>query len=81
MPTDELRQVATSAQQAHHAIQDHEQRIVVAYEAGASMADISAATTIPGNGTGQYTEEGVRQLLIRRGVKLRGRGRPPKQTP
>lgn len=75
---EHLHQVTTTAHGVHDAAEEHERAIVAAYEAGASMADISAASIIDGNGTGQYTEEGVRRLLQRRGVSLRPRGRPPK---
>lgn len=76
-PVDEaLAHVRKHAQQVHDAAAQHEDGIVAAYRAGASIAAIRAATVIPGNGVGQYTEEGVRQLLLRRGVTLRPRGRP-----
>lgn len=71
-----LAEVRDTARNVHDAAARHEERIIHAYKAGASMRDIAAATAINGNGVGQFTEEGVRQLLIRHGVKLRPRGRP-----
>lgn len=71
-----LAEVRDSAWHIHGAAERHEDRIIAAYKAGASMKDIAAATTIDGNGVGQYTEEGIRQLLLRHGVPLRPRGRP-----
>ena len=71
-----LAEIRDNARNVHQAHTHHEDFIVKAYKAGASMAAIAAATTIDGNGVGQFTEEGVRQLLLRRGVPIRARGRP-----
>jgi len=69
---------AKTARKVNDATRAHEDAIIDAYKTGDSMATIAASTIIDGNGAGQFTEEGVRKLLIRRGVKLRPRGRPAK---
>lgn len=76
-PIDQaLAAVRQNAQRVTDASRQHEDGIVAAYEAGASINAIRAATVIPDDGVGQYTYEGIRQLLLRREVKLRPRGRP-----
>lgn len=76
-----LAEVRDTARNIHDATARHEDRIVAAYRAGASMKAIAEATVIDGNGVGQYTEEGVRQLLLRYGIEIRPRGRPASTSP
>jgi hypothetical protein len=80
MGTDEIRRsldtVANNARRIHDLAATTEQGILDAYEAGASLEAIAAATTINGNGIGQYTLEGVRKVLLRHGIPMRRRGRP-----
>lgn len=74
--TRRLHDVAACACKMNDVHAVTEDCVVAAYTAGASIAAIAEATTIDGNGVGQYTYEGVRQILLRRSVTLRPRGRP-----
>jgi hypothetical protein len=64
---DELATVSHAARKVSEWTQRYEESIETAYDAGHSLNEI-------GNAAG-LTLEGVRQLLLRRGVQLRRRGR------
>lgn len=64
---DELATVSHAARKVSEWTQRYEESIETAYDAGHSLNEI-------GNASG-LTLEGVRKLLLRRGVQLRPRGR------